>query len=377
MVFQKSINISRLLWLIALCIWGFSIVSAQSTGLLLHVCVTPDNGTPAYLITFRDTDLENNTMGMALPDSAQIVVYGTETSNGRFGIFNLAPDAETGGYQLAGEITTGLTRVDIPRTNACVEEYPEIITEDIPTSSPQQFAPGQGIFLEFISTISDSNETSVIPPTSILGAFSLHFRPSLGGFSQDIQLIQTSPGGIEVSFPGILSETTRFVAIGNKDFGVQISFAEFLNRPLQPIPANPRVNFIELLERQRFPIDGEIPLDLFILMAEGGVRFYPFGGVVYEYPAQGFIRFDTSPIQSEREVSFIANNGETITVIPIVGATPGYDAIENESTQYMGVEDRAQVVEVRDGVLIVTSSRMGLEATVDAWLVTIATEDNE
>jgi hypothetical protein len=215
---------------------------------------------------------------------------------------------------------------------------------------------------------------NLLDTAPFLGAFTFHFRPESGEAREDIQLIQLSGGGIEVSFPYI-TESTRLIMIANKEVRLKISFSQIPGDFVATALANPTNALAQLLAQETVDTDPPTSLNLFQIMQEGAVRVFPAFGVIQTYPTGGFLRLEMTPVAAARDPQFTAGQA-LVALSDAIGFfdpayAPTYDK-PNGTPGTLNQGDKVKVVEVdSDGQLMVQSSRVGERTRVDAWLVQV------
>jgi hypothetical protein len=341
---------------------------------LVYACIDNGDGTPA-LVTFRDTDMTDHIVGLIVPQTAMVTIYGPTTPPTGVGVYAIRPDAATGGYQRSGQIAKVSTRDDIPvQSLPCSTQYPDLITNNLLRTIPLPVSKDQAVIIQF-------GADSLLETAEILGVFTLHFRPINGTANADLQLLQLSGGSIEISFP-FITEDTRVVLMSNKDVSLRISLTANKDDFLAQNAANPTDGFSHLLAREPVNTDTTQPratLSLSQIMQEGAVRIYPAVGLISTYPTGGFIRLEMSPVAAQR-VEFSQLAVGTVFVRAIQGLQAQYFILNNPNTAYntltnepdMSVPPKTlEVARIDDqtGELIVETP--GGDAFIESWFVEV------
>jgi hypothetical protein len=341
--------------LIAILFWIPTQSQDEVQSPLFHICIAPGTADArvgeTYLITFRNTNL----VGLVISEpAADIIVYSSDAFAA--GTFPIVHDTATGIYRRSTESERHNSKAALNSERLCSANYPEIITDDLLGIEPLAVTSEQVAIIE----LGNANRMGT---QDFLGGFALHFFSDNELHQKDFQIIQMDQEAavMEMSFPFLTENTTRFALTANKPVFVRRSFADDNTTFSASCPSDIRLIYRKVLQGEEF--------DLFQMMENGQFRIYPFRGLVTDYPRGGFLQINLEPEAELRTPEF--TEGSTIHSIT---DDVNFDyALPNNPNQRAGGLDRAQVVRIdENGRLIVHADGSNTEVIVmRPWLVEV------
>jgi hypothetical protein len=324
---------------------------------IIYACIEQaavDGAAPgSYLVGIRQPDL----FGLTFSEPSSVTLYSPANYPLAAGVYNIAPDAATGGYRRTGEIATLYNLPNIPSPRPCSASYPSLLTQAFMPSITFPMSSNQGVIVQ-------GGGDSQLDNAPVIGVIGLYFPVQAGIGLDNMQILQLTGTNIEITFPYLL-ENTDFALVANKNVTVMRSFpgSDFIMHKL----SIPRSDFIIELANMT------TPLNLFQnIMYPSEFRMYPAFGTTATYPANGVIRLDVSDSAVEREPEFTA--GQVIGPIADLTVDYYFASAERANDGPLGSLKpgiNGTVVNVDDTGRLIIKSPNNQEVIIPAWLVEV------
>lgn len=341
---------------------AFRVSGQASSDSTVHICVEPTapEAAPPSLITLGGSQL----LGLVIPQDAKVTVFSGPASNLTLHLYEIATDAQNGGYRATRTVNRDMYGVNNVSPGArCSGRYSTSLTGDLVASDPAFVSRDRAIIIQTGPAV----DTAVVD--DFVGVLSVSIRPSgsveEAGFIRDFQIIQISGGYIDLSLP-FLDRDTQVVLIANKDLSISESFDG--QDWLSLVVANARSSFMKQLARLN------PPLDLFKLMEEGFIRIYPHAGLFHNFPAGGYLRLMLSETPAAREPQF----REGVSMRPLEGTRANYympHMMNEVAGALFAPQNTAKVhrVDPNTGQLFIIDPKPGgtVEMVIQSWLVEV------
>lgn len=358
------------LFTIILC--GLPAVSAQAIS-VIHICVMPRNGErPPYVMSFQQT----GAFGVLIPQEADVVIYSNQPLS--TGLYTINTDASTGGYRALETLAIVDAATIIPTQVGCRSgANAAIISGSTFSTIPLPISINHALIIQM-----SGMSTSVLTDNPLVrGVLAFNFRPGSATNTsnwinfQILQMLGEEGPVIEFAVP-FIPPGTAFTIIANKLFSIGQSQPEAVP-PRFPEYLTPANSVVTTVQPDLQALYG---LNIFEVMAQGGIRIYPDSGINDVYRG-GYFQLSIRPQETSRRLPEGGNvralagaeasivllnrfNNNPFRINAPFGAGERTDRIQGNTTV------RIVRIEPDTGQLVVIQGSS--EAIIQSWLVELA-----